>query len=79
LANVSRMEIAGSIRGAFAQGPVSREELLETADRASASPEVKDALAGLPRGKRFGALRDLWPHLHEVPVQREADPATRSR
>lgn len=62
------MEIAGSIRGAFAHGSVSREELLDIAERASASPAVIEALAALPKGKRFGALRDLWAHLHNVPV-----------
>jgi hypothetical protein len=72
LSEVSRMQIAESVRPAFAEGPVSREQLLRAAEEAGAEPAVRGALGGLPEGKRFNALRDLWAHLHDVPVEPRA-------
>ena len=62
------MQIAESMRPAFAEGPVSREELLKAAEETGAAG-VRSAIAGLPEGKRFNALRDLWTYLHDVPVE----------
>lgn len=72
MSDVSRMQIAESVRPAFAEGPVSREELLKAAEETGAAAGVRSAIAGLPEGKRFNALRDLWTYLHDVPVEPRA-------
>lgn len=72
MSNVSRKQIAESVRPAFEEGPVSREELLRAAENADAGLAVKSALEGLPEGKRFNVLRDLWAHLHDIPVEPRA-------
>jgi len=69
LTEVSRVQIAESVRAAFGNGPVSREDLLQAAEAKGATTEVLDALRCLPEGKRFNAIRDLWTDLHRVPVE----------
>lgn len=68
MSDVSRMQIAESVRPAFAGGPASREDLLAAAREAGAEAGVRSALEALPEGRRFNAVRDLWTHLHDVPV-----------
>ncbi len=70
---VSRMELAAVVRPAFEHAPVSREELIHVAEEGGAGEGVMRALVRLPHGKRFAALRDLWEHLPDLPV--EAEPA----
>lgn len=62
------MQIAESVRPAFAKGPASREDLLRAAREAGAEEGVRSALESLPEGKGYSAVRDLWTHLHNVPV-----------
>jgi Protein of unknown function (DUF2795) len=68
LSDVSRMQIAESVRPTLTAGPASREDLLAAAERAGAEEGVLSALEALPEGKRFSAVRDLWTHLRDVPV-----------
>ena len=66
---VTRIDIADTIGDVFDQPPVSRTELLATAESAQADPTVIDALERLPEGN-YSMLRDLWRHLDDVPVER---------
>lgn len=65
----SRSEIADAIGAAFTGGALTREEMIEAGRAAAASEEVLLALASLPKDKRFGSVRDLWPDLPELPVE----------
>jgi hypothetical protein len=65
---VTRSEIADHIEGAF-RGPArTKGELLASAEATDARPDVLATLQTLPE-RRYGALRDLWSHLPEVPVE----------
>jgi hypothetical protein len=65
---MTRMEVAQVVGDTFGTGPVTRERLIETAERAGARPEVVAALRGLP-GREFIHLRQLWSDLPEMPVR----------
>ena len=64
---VSRIEIADCIESAFADSPISSDELIAAATQASARPAVLDALATLPN-RRYHRLVDLWTHLADLPI-----------
>jgi hypothetical protein len=63
------MEIAESLEGVFQGEPLSREQIVSKAEQAAAPQGVVGAIEGLPEGKRFNTLRDLWPHLYHLPVK----------
>jgi hypothetical protein len=66
---VTRTEIADVIQEAFQSGPAHRDDLLTTAVRKRARPQMIDLLRNLPR-RRFAELRQLWGEMPEVPVKR---------
>lgn len=57
------------VKPAFESGPVSRQELIRAAEERGGGDGVIRVLSRLPEGKRFAALRDLWEHLPDVPVE----------
>lgn len=65
-AEVTRIEIADRLAGVFANGAMSRHDLLIAA--AGARPEVRDILAALPDGRRYTEVRQVWEDLPLVPV-----------
>jgi hypothetical protein len=65
---VTRLEIADHIETAFTGPARTKEDLLASAVASHARPDVLAALQTLP-DRRYGALRDLWSHLPEVPVE----------
>jgi hypothetical protein len=66
---VTRMEIADCVSFVFDQPPASKNDLINAASAVKARPEVLAALQTLPE-RSYGNLRELWPHLSEVPVAR---------
>lgn len=67
----SRLEIADAITQAFRGEAMSREELVQAAKDAHASTEVLLALSCLREDKRYAQLRELWPDLPDLPIERE--------
>ncbi len=67
----SRLEIADAIAQAFRGDPLSREQLVAAGKEAHASTEVLLALSCLRQDKRYAQLRNLWPDLPDLPVERE--------
>ncbi|HCT77443.1 MAG TPA: hypothetical protein DGT23_12790 [Micromonosporaceae bacterium] len=49
-------------------GPATRDSLLAYAASSHARPELLTILQTLP-DRVYPSMRDLWPHLAEVPVQ----------
>jgi hypothetical protein len=66
---VTRIEIAEAVETAFDRPPVSKGDLLAHATASRARVDVLDTLARLPE-RDFRHLRDLWPHLPGIPVDR---------
>lgn len=66
----TRVEIADSIADAFAEGPMTGEDLLCVAKRAGARLEVLQILERLPHGP-FHELRQLWGSIPDVPIESE--------
>lgn len=65
---LSRTAIVDAI-GDLADGrPVSRADLIASAMRARAHPEIVDALRHLPH-RSFSDVRRLWEFLPDVPVE----------
>lgn len=67
----SRLEIGDAITHAFKGDPMTREQLVDAAKDAHASTEVLLALSCLRDDKQYAQLRELWPDLPELPVERE--------
>ncbi|MGA5148202.1 hypothetical protein ACPCSF_24660 [Streptomyces griseoincarnatus] len=63
--DVTRIEIADHLAGVFANGAVTKHDLLIAA--ADARVEVRDVLAELP-DRRYTELRQVWEDLPRVPV-----------
>ncbi|MCC9738465.1 DUF2795 domain-containing protein [Streptomyces sp. MNU89] len=63
--HVTRIEIADHVSALFANGAVSKHDLLIGA--ASARPEVLDVLKELP-DRRYTELRQVWEDLPALPV-----------
>ncbi|WP_435110769.1 DUF2795 domain-containing protein [Nocardiopsis synnemataformans] len=63
---VTRVDIAGSLEGAFDSGPLTRGQVIRAADQRGAHKEVIAALDQLPAGY-YSHLRELWRHLGDVP------------
>ncbi|WP_236238762.1 hypothetical protein [Streptomyces sp. CC228A] len=63
--DVTRTEIAEHLAAVFANGALSRSDLLIAA--AGARPEVRRVLEGLP-DRRYTELRQVWEDLPTVPV-----------
>lgn len=66
---VTRVEIADAVEDAFDHAPVTKDVLLVCATANRARPEVLAAVSRLPE-QTFRSLRDLWPHLPGIPVER---------
>jgi hypothetical protein len=64
-AEVTRIEIADQLAGLFANGAVSKHDMLIAA--AVARPEVLEVLSALP-DRRYTELRQVWEDLPRVPV-----------
>ncbi|MBV7697448.1 DUF2795 domain-containing protein [Streptomyces sp. TRM70350] len=62
---VTRIEIADRLAGLFANGAVSKHDMLIAA--ADARPEVLEVLSALP-DRRYTELRQVWEDLPRVPV-----------
>lgn len=66
---VTRVEIADHIETAFVgAGAADRAELIETAKRSGARPEIVAVLERLP-DRRYANLRQLWTELPDIPVR----------
>ncbi|MEU2184338.1 hypothetical protein [Streptomyces thermolilacinus] len=63
--DVTRTEIADHLAAVFANGAVSRSDLLIAA--AGARPEVREVLEQLP-DRRYTELRQVWEDLPAIPV-----------
>jgi len=64
---VTRVELLNHIEAAFASGPASRGDLLQSAINTHARPDVLEMLRRLPDGE-FRQPRDLWRELVDVPI-----------
>ncbi|MEU9274914.1 hypothetical protein [Streptomyces sp. NPDC048341] len=64
-AEVTRVEIADQLAGLFANGAVSKHDMLIAA--VGARPEVLEVLSALP-DRRYTELRQVWEDLPRVPV-----------
>ncbi|MEU9280378.1 hypothetical protein [Streptomyces sp. NPDC048341] len=64
-AEATRVEIADQLAGLFANGAVSKHDMLIAA--AGARPEVLEVLSVLP-DRRYTELRQVWEDLPRVPV-----------
>ncbi|MDK1342064.1 hypothetical protein QNO09_01770 [Streptomyces sp. 378] len=62
---VTRIEIADHLAGLFANGGVSKHDMLIAA--VDARPEVLQILSALP-DRRYTELRQVWEDLPRVPV-----------
>ncbi|MFG3496548.1 hypothetical protein [Streptomyces sp. NPDC047928] len=63
--DVTRIEIADHLAGLFANGAMSRSDLLIAA--VGARPEVRAVLEQLP-DRRYTELRQVWEDLPAIPV-----------
>ena len=68
--SVTRAEVADQVHAAFTSGPATRDTLLTHAAGMQARRELIEVLRGLPAGKSYSALRDLWYDLAHLPVER---------
>jgi hypothetical protein len=66
-APTTRTMIAQSVGDLFGWGPATKDELVSYAEDSHALDDVIDALEALP-DRTFPTLRDLWPHLADLPV-----------
>jgi hypothetical protein len=64
---VPRMEIADCVGNAFGRPPATKDQLIDAASAVGARLEVLVVLQALPE-RPYANLRELWPHLSEVPV-----------
>lgn len=65
--DITRVEIAEAVRGAFNGAGAGRADLIAAAAAAGARSEVLDVLGGLPE-MRFREVRDLWSRLQHLPI-----------
>lgn len=66
--NVTRLEIADTVRDAFTSGPATRGEIVALANERGAREDIVVLLEQLPSERRFGHLRDIWDHIPDVPM-----------
>jgi hypothetical protein len=66
--DVTRVEVAAAVRGAFGRAGATRAELIDAACRADARAEVVETLGTLPSGG-FREVRELWRHLLDLAVR----------
>lgn len=66
--DVTRIEVAEAIGEAFEGKPISREELIEQAQRRKVADPLIGLLRSLPN-RRYRHVRDLWEDLPEVPIE----------
>jgi hypothetical protein len=64
---LTRLDLADAIGELFTYGPTTKEELVQYAIDSSAPDAVLEALERLPE-RRFATMRELWPHLPELPT-----------
>lgn len=64
---VTRAALAQLLEGAFHDGPVGRDQLIEAARANGASTGDVATLGRLAR-PQYRELRDLWTELHDIPI-----------
>ena len=65
---VSRTEIAGCVEDAFANAPLSSNDLVDYAsDHGARAPVLKEL--GRLHGSTYRDLRELWGELGDVPLE----------
>jgi hypothetical protein len=65
---VTRVEVVDHLGEAFASGPLTRSDLMATAQRVGARPAVVDLLGTLP-DRKFSRPHELWNDLAHVPIE----------
>jgi Protein of unknown function (DUF2795) len=65
---VTRVEVVDHIGEAFASGPLTRSDLMATAQRVGARPAVVELLGTLP-DRKFSRPHELWNDLAHVPIE----------
>lgn len=65
---VTRVEVVDHIGHAFARGPLSRSDLVATAQQVGARPAVVELLGTLP-DRKFSRPHELWNDLAHVPIE----------
>lgn len=65
---VTRVEVVDHIGEAFAGGPLTRSDLVATAQRVGARPAVVELLGTLP-DRKFSRPHELWNDLAHVPIE----------
>jgi hypothetical protein len=65
---VTRVEVVDHIGEAFASGPLTRSDLVATAQRLGARPAVVELLGTLP-DRKFSRPHELWNDLAHVPIE----------
>jgi hypothetical protein len=65
---VTRVEVVDHIGEAFAGGPLTRSDLMATAQRVGARPAVVELLGTLP-DRKFSRPHELWNDLSHVPIE----------
>jgi Protein of unknown function (DUF2795) len=65
---VTRVEVVDHIGEAFASGPLSRSDLMATAQRVGARAAVVELLGTLP-DRKFSRPHELWNDLAHVPIE----------
>lgn len=65
---VTRQSIADAVADLFAGPPVPKEVLVRRAGHEGADGEVVAVLQTLP-DQSFRGLREIWPHLRDLPVE----------
>lgn len=64
---VTRSEIARHTAAAFGHPPATPGDLAEAVIASQGRPEIIAVLRRLP-DRKYTQLRQLWPHLPEIPV-----------
>jgi hypothetical protein len=65
---VTRVEVVDHIGAAFTGSPLTRSELVATAQRVGARPAVVELLGTLP-DRKFSRPHELWNDLSHVPIE----------
>ena len=65
---VTRIEIIDAIEVAFAEGPVTKQQIITAASQDNARDLVLAALDNLPE-RSYGHVRGLWDYLPDIPIE----------
>jgi hypothetical protein len=64
---VTRMQILDYVEEAFERGPITTQQMCDTAARKGPETEVLALLGEIPP-RNFISPREIWPYLPELPV-----------